>query len=101
MELEGKVPNIGSDSDIVPNMSPRRGRMCKVPHVLPQAPTRIKTLRNENFVIKGPQLFNSLPQDVRNFTSGTVDTFKCRLDKYLRTVPDQPLIPGYTAQRRN
>ena len=32
-------------------------------------------------------------------TGGTVDAFKHRLDTYLQNVPDQPLIPGYTAYR--
>ena len=98
--LEGIVPNLGSDSNIVPNHSARRGRSCKVPHVPPQAPTRIQTLRNESFAIKGPRIFNSLPMNIRNFTGGTVDAFKSRLDAYLKTVPDQPLIPGYTAGRQ-
>ena len=97
--LEGIAPNLGSDSNIVPNLSPRRGRSCNVPHIPSQAPTRIQTLRNESFAVKGPRIFNSLPKDVRCFTGGTVDAFKSRLDAYLKTVPDQPLIPGYTAGR--
>ena len=71
--------------------------ICKIPQVLPNAPSRIKTLRTESFVIKGPRIFNSLPQEIRSFTGGT---FKSRLDAYLKTVPDEPLIPGYTAARR-
>ena len=97
--LEGIVPNMNSESDIVPSMNPRRGRTCKVPHIPPQASSRIKTLRNNSFAVKGPRIFNSLPANVRNFTGGTVDAFKSRLDAYLKTVPDQPLIPGYTAAR--
>jgi hypothetical protein len=30
----------------------------------------------------------------------TVDDFKTELDKHLATLPDQPLIPGYTQYRR-
>ena len=29
-----------------------------------------------------------------------METMKRKLDNYLRTVPDEPQIPGYTAQRR-
>ena len=29
-----------------------------------------------------------------------MDSFKRRLDRYLSTIPDEPQIPGYTAQRR-
>ena len=30
----------------------------------------------------------------------TVDTMKHKLDKYLATVPDEPQLQGYTAQRQ-
>ena len=46
------------------------------------------------------QLFNILPARIRNMTGCSVDCFKRKLDGYLNTVPDEPQIPGYTAQRR-
>ena len=33
-------------------------------------------------------------------TGCKVDTFKRRLDNYLTTIPDEPQVLGYTAQRR-
>ena len=33
-------------------------------------------------------------------TDCKVDIFKRRLDKYLSTIPDEPQVLGYTAQRR-
>ena len=45
-------------------------------------------------------LFNSLPREIRNITCCKVEAFKTALDRYLRLVPDEPQIPGYTAQRR-
>ena len=33
-------------------------------------------------------------------TDGKVDIFKRRLDKFLSTIPDEPQVLGYTAQRR-
>ena len=45
-------------------------------------------------------MFNSLPLDLRNSTGCSVDAFKRKLDRFLRTVPDEPQIPGYTAMRR-
>ena len=30
----------------------------------------------------------------------SIDTFKRNLDKFLRFVPDEPLVPGYTAMRK-
>ena len=47
-----------------------------------------------------PATFNTLPRDIRNMTGCKVDTFKRRLDNYLSTIPDEPQVLGYTAQRR-
>ena len=48
----------------------------------------------------GPMLFNCLPQHIRDLTNCDTDKFKAKLDAFLSTVPDQPLIPGYTAYRQ-
>ena len=98
--LEGFVPNFSDNHGIVSLWSPRRGRSCQVPHISAQAPYRVQQIRNSSFAVHGPRLFNSLPHDVRNFSDGTVDALKARLDKWLSRVPDQPLIPGYTNERR-
>ena len=50
--------------------------------------------------VHGQQLFNTLPANLRNTTDCTVESFKGKLDKYLRTIPDEPQITGYTAMRR-
>ena len=52
------------------------------------------------FPIHAAQLFNSLPEDIRNLTDCSIDTFKSQLDCYLHTIPDEPQITGYTAHRR-
>ena len=41
-----------------------------------------------------------LKQYLHNTTECSVETFQWRLDNDLRTVHEEPLIPGYTAQRR-
>ena len=47
--------------------------------------------------VHGPKLFNStMQQHIRNLSCCSVDTFKYNLDKFLCTIPDQPVIPGYT-----
>ena len=97
--LEGIVPNISDDHGISAQKHPRRGRECRVPKVSTSAPSRIQTIRFSSFAVKGPRIFNSLPKHLRNFTGGTVDNFKHRLDVYLQNIPDEPLIPGYTAFR--
>ena len=99
--LEGLAPNLSDGANgITPKWSDRRGRECKVPHVRTQAPMRIQTIRRASFGIKGPRLFNCLPKHIRNLRGVTVDVFKSNLDKFLSTIPDEPLIPGYTSYRR-
>ena len=97
--LEGNAPNISTNQGITGQCHARRGRTCIVPPILSSASYRIRSIRYSSFAIKGPRIFNSLPMDLRNFSGGTVNEFKCRLDRHLRRVPDEPLIPGYTAYR--
>ena len=99
--LEGLVPNIGSDSAAISaNWHPRRGRECVIPGVSPRAPTKIQSIRRASFAINGPRIFNSLPKYIRDITECDISLFKAHLDRYLTQVPDQPLIPGYTAYRQ-
>ena len=44
---------------------------------------------------KVQMLFNCIPDSIRNLTGVTTDTFKGHLDKWLKTVPDQPRGGGY------
>ena len=99
--LEGLVPNFGSsDCEIKAVWNPRRGRECIVPGISRKAPLRIQTIRRASFSLNGPRLFNSLPKYVRDTTNCEKTVFKARLDHYLKQVPDQPLIPGYTSYRQ-
>ena len=101
--LEGQVPNLSTDGQtpkITAKWHPRRGRECIIPTVTKTAPPAVKSLVYASLPVHGQQLFNSLPIDVRNVTQCSVDCFKRKLDKYLWTVPDEPQIPGYTAQRK-
>ena len=104
MELSSSTPDLIICDDLGPTRisskwHPRRGRICHVPNVLPSAPPRIQSIQRALFGIKGPQLFNSLPIHLRNLTKIPVDKFKAMLDQFLCSVPDQPLIPGYTRYR--
>ena len=78
----------------------RRGRKCHVPTVSRRASAAVQRLRYSSFAIVGPKLFNSMPKKVRNISGCTIDFFKQRLDSYLKTVPDEPLVTGYTIYRR-
>ena len=97
--IEGLAPNISDTHGIADHWNDRRGRSCWVPSISSRATCRVRSIRFNSFAVKGPRVFNSLPMHLRNFTGGTVDQFKRRLDHHLRTVPDEPLIPGYTATR--
>ena len=99
--LEGFVPNIATgEASLTDKWHQRRGRECSVPNVKPSATVRIQNIRRASFAINGPRIFNSLPQSIRNITKCDLTVFKTQLDRFLRRVPDQPLIPGYTAIRQ-
>ena len=78
----------------------RRGRWCRVPNVTRQASVAVQRLRYSSFAIIGPKLFNVMPREIRNITGCPIDHFKHRLDSYLKTLPDEPLVAGYTMYRR-
>ena len=94
--LENHVPNYG----IAGRTSLRNGRTCIVPTVKRDASQRIQSLRESSLSVHGARLFNSLPRCLRDMSGVSVDVFKRNLDTFLRLVPDEPLIPGYTAMRK-
>ena len=95
--MENHVPQIGELKAI---NHKRNGRLCYMPSVKSSASARIKTIRHGSFSIHAPQLFNSLPKDIRNISGCSVEVFKRELDKYLQRIPDEPLIKGYVQFRR-
>ena len=64
-------------------------------NILTSATVRIQTLRVS--VFNGPGLFNALPAHIRNLTKIGALGFKNELDRFLKTVVDEPLCRGYTA----
>ena len=74
-----------------------KGRVLDTPSLKGSEAT--KTLRMNSFTYKSRKLFNSLPQEVRDFGGAdtTVNQFKAVLDDYLSKVPDQPrdLVNGF------
>ena len=71
--------------------NPRRGRLAVVHQVSGQAPPAVRRAREASLQVKGAQLFNLIPKDLRNMT-GTVLQFKAGLDTWLSNIPDQPTI---------
>ena len=99
--LESLTPNFNdSKGGISAYWNARRGRMCDVPAVRGQAAAAFRQIRYSSFGIVGPRLFNMLPKELRNITDCPLDLFKRKLDEFLKTVPDEPLVSGYTSFRR-
>ena len=98
--LEGGVPNLSGRSKITHRTSLRHGRVCCIPAVASGATNRLQRLREGSFCVNGPLLFNALPSYLRNMTGVTHLDFKKELDTFLGTVADEPLVRGYTAQRK-
>ena len=89
------VPNIESERfNLKFDRSERRGRFCKIPPIITSASSRLKTMTDGSFAVRGPKLFNVLPMKLRNF-EGSMDSFKVALDKFLCLIPDQPCTSNY------
>jgi hypothetical protein len=92
--LEGMVPSLGLNS----RWNPRRGRIVDAVKIARDAPAWVKQAKAHSFKHEAVQMWNLLPQHIRNTTNVTVDKFKAKLDKYLQTIVDQPRIPSMTSQ---
>ncbi len=99
--LENLVPNLSGCSKITAKATLRSGRLCNIPSSLKSTVSnKLQSLRDSSFCVNGPNLFNALPSHIRNMTNVGLPTFKAELDKYLKTIADEPLSKGYTACRR-
>ena len=92
--LNGLAPNIEGRNRIRAEDRLRRGVVCKDPSLNPRN-SRFRTLKENSFVVKGPRLFNKLPNEIREGCLGiSLDAFKNKVDKFLATIPDKPKLPG-------
>ena len=77
----------------------RRGRLV-IPHrVNWNASAPIRRAKEASMAVKGANIFNLLPKEIRNLkvnneNSDKVQEFKVKLDRYLSQVPGQPTISG-------
>ena len=90
-------PKSSRSQRIAAKTSLRFGRICSLP---PRSTSASSGLQMGSFDVNGPQLLNSLPPHLQNMTGIETLEFKKELDKFLLTVADEPLSPGYTAGRR-
>lgn len=51
--------------------------------------------KSEHLKYPGPRFFNTLPAIIRNSMGCLIKKFKCAVDKYQQSVPDQPSCGGY------
>ena len=93
--LEGHVPNV--NNKVISTLHTRLGRKCKIPSI-PSG--RLGKIREASLAFNGAKLFNVLPKPLRDMSGVKLEAFKSALDRFLRTIPDEPQIPGYTACRR-
>ena len=89
-----RYPNFEGQNIIRIQDSGRRGRLCLVPPINNRATQRVKTLQEKSLTVLGPRLYNCLPADVRCY-EGSMETFKVKVDRFLKTVPDRPCLPHY------
>ena len=95
--LEGLVPNFPDSSKITPRYNDRCGRSCYQRSINRNS---VQQLRCNSLSIHGVQVFNALPRKVRDLRDCTKEKFKSNLD-FLKRIPDELQIPGYTAIRRS
>ena len=74
--------------------NPRLGRFVEIPPFATSCPASVRQALEASLRVKGGRLFNLLPQELRQLEGCSVHSFKTNLDTWLRTVPDQPTIPG-------
>ena len=97
--LNGKVINISTqDGDGIrykpSTLHSRNGPMCHIHPLTRRSSSSIKRLKDNSFICKGPRLFNCLPRRIRKKEYTETEQFKSDLDKFLKTVPDEPKVPG-------
>ena len=70
----------------------RRGRSFVSNPIVQSAPAMVRRARERSLGVRGAQLFNLLPENIRNMNTEHVDTFKNHLDVFLSSIPDQPTV---------
>ena len=88
--LKGLVPFCGVSAD--PLVGPRRGLTARIPP-LAGSRAKIQMQKDRSFQHIGPKLFNCLPTELRTLEP-TLQSFKYRLDDWLKGVEDCPWTQG-------
>ena len=83
----------GYDMTFSPKSS-RLGRQAQPAQIVKSAAACVRHAREASLAVKGANLFNLLPVQLRNSDHGDVLMFKNHLDIFLAPIPDQPTIAG-------
>ena len=82
---------MGSGYDVhFTSLRNRRGRIIVPNPIVNSAPAMVRAVSG----VRGAQLFNLLPDNLRSMNSEHVDTFRNHLDVFLSSLPDQPTVTG-------
>ena len=96
--LEGIVPNPKPEQLYIKyGVTSRVGRVCNIPVIRNDSRSKLQI---NSFSFNAAVIFNCLPKDIRNMSGCNSVIFKHALDTFLKSIPDEPQIPGYTICRR-
>ena len=89
------VPNIDCTMrhKIKTRKHPRHGTHCVIQYPTNRNPAQ--SLQKKTITVFGPLLYNSLPKYLRDIESVETEKFKCKLDKILEIIPDEPKMTNY------
>ena len=71
----------------------RSGSVRAIIKPLPKLRGRLLTSFDESFIVKAAKLWNVLPAQLTDISSP--ESFKNKLNEFLRELPDRPPLPGY------
>ena len=91
------VPNL-TENPFRPVINNRTGRKCAV-NAFPRQ-SKIAAVRSASLTVHGCRLFNCLPKTIRDKSACSLQSFKELLDSFLKQIPDEPQLNGYTKYRR-
>ena len=84
----------GYDLQFTSGIAGRRGRSIIPNTVVRAAPAAVRQARERSLGVKGVNIFNLLPEQIRSMNTDHVEYFKNHLDVFLSSIPDQPTMTG-------
>ena len=79
---------------LLPSLTPGQAEKPVPASICQSAPGCIRKAREGSLAVKGANLFNLMPTQLRNSDHGDIAMFKNHLDIYLSNIPDQPTVAG-------